>query len=469
MPARIPIIPEYITVHLGRPGTDAPNVRVPFRDYIKNVASSEIYPTWPENALRANIYAQISFALNRIYTEFYRNQGYDFDITNSTAYDQYFVYERDIFENISQIVDDIFNSYIRRQGNIEPLFAAYCDGVQVTCNGLSQWGTVTLAERGYTPYEILQYYYGNDIDIVTDAPVAGIGESEPPVSLRRGSVGNEVQLIQLRLNRIGKNYPAIPKIYPTDGFFGEETENAVKEFQRIFGLTPDGIIGPATWYKIQYIYNGVKRLNEITSEGLSLEDISTQFKSNLSIGDEGRDVIALQYYLAYIGEFLNSVPTIPVDGSFGEATRNAVIAFQRTYGLPETGVVDLATWDKIYNVYLGLIESVSYYYREGVVVPFPGEVIRPGDSGDIVRILQEYLNYIGTTYTSIPRVNVDGVYGPATLAAVTAFMDLFNIPGQRGPIYNVLWNQIANVYEDVYNGNQAAEGQFPGYTVGGGE
>ena len=167
----LPFIPENITVHLGPPDSDADNVTLSFLDYIKNVASSEIYPTWPENALRANIYAQISFALNRIYTEWYPSQGYDFDITNSTAFDQAFVPNRDIYDNISRLVDSLFNSYVRRQGSIEPYFTQYCNGTTVTCEGLSQWGTVPLAEQGLIPYEILQNYYGDDIDIVQNAPV----------------------------------------------------------------------------------------------------------------------------------------------------------------------------------------------------------------------------------------------------------------------------------------------------------
>ena len=219
-----PFIPETITVHLGPPDSDAENVTVSFADYIKNVASSEIYPTWPENALRANIYAQISYALNRVYTEYYRSRGYDFDITNSTAFDQSFVRNRDIFESVSRIVDEIFNDYIRRQGFIEPLFAAFCDGREVTCDGLSQWGSVTLANQGRTPYEILTNYYGNDIDIVQDAPIQNITESYPGEVLELGSSGQEVRTIQVQLNRISRDYPSIPKIPEIDGVFGAETE-----------------------------------------------------------------------------------------------------------------------------------------------------------------------------------------------------------------------------------------------------
>ena len=223
MATGLPIIPESITVHLGAPDQPAPNVTVPFLDYVMNVASSEIYPTWPEEAIRANMYAQISFALNRVYTEYYRSRGYDFDITNSTRYDQYFVNGRDIFENIQQIVGDIFNDYVRRQGSVEPLFAQYCNGTTVTCNGLSQWGSVSLAESGYTPYRILQNYYGNNIDIVQNAPIGGATPSAPAEPLRFDSAGGEVRQLQIRLNRISDNYPNIPKIRYPNGIFSFDT------------------------------------------------------------------------------------------------------------------------------------------------------------------------------------------------------------------------------------------------------
>jgi len=250
-------VPEYIKVHLGRPNAPAENITVSFSDYIKNVASSEIYPTWPENAIRANILAQISFALNRIYTEYYRSRGYDFDITNSTAIDQSFVKNRDIFDNISRITDEIFNDYIVRQGQVQPLFAQYCDGREVSCNGLSQWGTVTLANEGLSPYGILQRYYGNDINIVFDAPTGSVEESYPGIPLRLGSAGEDVRRLQIRLNRIGQNYPSISDIPEADGYFGVQTERAVRDFQRIFNLAEDGIAGKATWYKVINIYNGV--------------------------------------------------------------------------------------------------------------------------------------------------------------------------------------------------------------------
>ena len=243
MPTVLPYVPQQITVHLGPPGTDAENVTVSFSDYVKNVASSEIYPTWDESALRANILAIVSFALNRVYTEFYRSRGYDFDITNSTAYDQYFVNGRSYFENVSALVDELFNDYLRRPGFVEPLAAKFCNGTTVTCEGLSQWGSENLAQQGYNSVEILRSYYG-DVEIVNNAPIRGIMSSYPGNPLRRGTTGPSVVTIQTSLNRISQSYPAIPKIPVVDGIFGARTENAVRKFQEIFNLTADGVVGP---------------------------------------------------------------------------------------------------------------------------------------------------------------------------------------------------------------------------------
>ena len=263
-----PIIPKYVTVHLGRPTSNAQNVTVTFKDYIKNVASSEIYPTWPEQSLRANIYCQISLCLNRVYTEWYRSRGYSFDITNSTAFDQYFVYGRDIFTSISKIVDDIFNEYIRKVNTVNPYYAEYCDGRQVWCKGLKQWGTVDQANKGLNAFEILQYYYGDDIELIDTSRIEGVTGSFPGLNLQRGVRSDSVAIIQNQLNRIAVNYPNIPPTYPIDGIFGEGTENAVRAFQRQFSLTADGIVGKATWYKISYIYVAVKKLAELSSEGV---------------------------------------------------------------------------------------------------------------------------------------------------------------------------------------------------------
>lgn len=460
----LPIVPNYITVHLGAPSSDAQNVTVPFTDYIKNVASSEIYPTWPENAIRANVYAQISYTLNRIYTEYYPSRGYNFDITNSIASDQSFVYGRDIFENISQIVDEIFNDYIVRSGSIEPYFASYCDGRELRCDGLEQWGTVTLAEQGLTPFEILQYYYGDDIELVQNAPVGDATPSYPNRDLSLGAIGNDVQSIQIRLNRISKNFSSIPKIYPVDGVFDQSTEEAVKSFQSAFNLTADGIVGKATWYKIIAIFNAVKRLNDLASEGISLDEVTRLFDTELSIGDTGSEVFELQYLLSLIGEYEQEIPSINIDGDFGQATEDAVRAFQRNYGINETGVVTYPTWDQLYRAYLGILESLPSGYFGAETLPYPGEVLRVGSQGEGVRALQEYLNFISNSYTGIPKIAVDGIFGAGTENAVRAFQRIFGL-NESGIVSASVWDSITEIYRDLSLGNQASQGQYPGYNL----
>lgn len=460
-----PMIPAFITVHLAAPDTAAANVRVSFPDYIKNVASSEIYPTWPIEALRANILAQISFALSRVYTEYYRSQGYDFDITNSTSRDQSFVNGRDIFENISDIVDEIFNSYIKRRGNIEPLFAAYCDGVRTTCDGLSQWGSVDLARSGLDALEILKSYYGQDIEIVDDVDIAEIEDSYPGVPLSIGTNGNEVRLIQLRLNRISTNYPAIPKIYPTDGIFGQETERAVEEFQRIFELGVDGIVGKQTWYRIIYLYNGIKRLSEIISEGIAYGDVERQFDEELSVGSSGRDVAGVQYFLTLISEYNDEIPAPPISGEYDDATAASVEAFQRANGLEVTGIIRLEDWRAIYNSYSGIIASLPDSEFVDRARPYPGVTLRIGSSGRDVEYLQEYLRTIASVYPEIPSVEVDGIFGQLTENAVIEFQEWRGIRAD-GNVGAVTWEQIGEVYDEIVLGYERSPSQYPGYEIG---
>ncbi|MBO5313061.1 MAG: peptidoglycan-binding protein [Clostridia bacterium] len=465
MPQITPVIPEFITVHLGPPDSNAPNVTVRFADYIKNVASSEIFPTWPESAIRANIYAQISFALNRIYTDYYRSRGYNFDITNSIGIDQSFVNGRDIFENISQIVDEIFNDYIVVGDSIEPFFAAYCDGRELRCEGLEQWGTVALAEQGLTPFEILQEYYGDNIRLVTNAPVGGRTITWDGRTLGRGALGNSVQQIQIRLNRISKSFPSIPKIYPVDGVFGEETENAVLEYQRAFDLPVDGLVGKDTWYSIQRTYNAVKRLNDLTSEGIRENEVAVLFNSFLEEGDTGNEVYELQYLLNLVAEYNNEIPPVSIDGIFGSGTRSSLEAFQRAYGLQVTGEVGISDWDTLYREYVGIIESLPDGYFNSTTLAYPGTVLRLGSQGMYVSALQEYLNFIGRTYTSIPQITVDGIYGPGTQRAVLAYKELFGL-GNQGIVSSSTWDSITSTYRDLYDGGQASEGQYPGYNIG---
>lgn len=371
MPTVIPYIPQRITVHLGSPDSNAENVTVSFVDYVKNVASSEIYPTWEESALRANILAIVSFALNRVYTEFYRSRGYAFDITNSTAYDQFFVKGRSYFSNVSRIVDELFNDYLRRPGFVEPLAAKFCNGTTVTCEGLSQWGSQNLARQGYSSSQILQSYYG-DVEIVNNAPVQGITSSYPGTPLRRGTSGPGVVTIQTELNRIAQNYPAIPKISSVDGIFGAQTEAAVRRFQEIANLSVDGIVGQATWYALVRYYVAVTRLAELRSQGQRFYANSWATSDPIEQGDRGVKVEHLQYMLSVLSEYIRDIPSVTVDGVFGTATRNAVLAAQRYFGLPQTGVVNFDTWEYIYDQFSG-IESTTW--RDATQFPYTSAII----------------------------------------------------------------------------------------------
>ena len=401
MPTVFPYIPQRITVHLGSPNSNAANVTVNFVDYVKNVASSEIYPTWEESALRANILAIVSFALNRVYTEFYRSRDYDFDITSSTAYDQFFVNGRSYFTNVSRLVDDLFNDYLRRPGFVEPLAAKFCNGTTVTCEGLSQWGSQNLARQGYTAPQILRSYYGN-VEIVNNAPVQGITQSYPGV-LRRGTSGPSVVAIQVALNRISQSYPAIPKISMVDGIFGAQTEAAVRRFQQIVNLTEDGIVGRATWYAIVRYYTAVTSLSELRSQGQRFYANSWANSNPIEEGDRGVKVEHLQYMLSTLAAYIPEIPNVNIDGVFGPATRDAVIAAQRRFGLPQTGVVNFDTWDEIYDQYSG-IETTSWrdpedfpltsqiignphprnrYSRSTTLTQFPGNDLRTGNQDPV--------------------------------------------------------------------------------------
>ena len=423
------IIPDTITVHLGPPQSNAPNVTVPFPDYVANVASSEIYPTWPDSALRANIYAQVSFALNRIYTEWYRAQGYDFDITSSTVYDQSFVNGRDIFDNVQRITDELFDDYLRRPGALEPLAAKYCNGTTVTCDGLSQWGSVTLANQGQTPYEILTHYYGPELDIVRNAPVG------PPVMsvlrvLRRSMVGDDVRRLHIQLHRVGQIYPAIPKV-PVDGFFGEATEASVRQFQEIFGLTADSVVGSATWYKLSFLYVNVKLLSELYSEGERLLGASLQYTQLISEGDTGGRVSALQFFLAVLSNFYAEIPFVRIDGTFGPATRSALLAAQRLFDLPQTGVVSKQDWETLY---------------------------------DETAVLQSYLVKIAAYNPAIPATTITGYFGPKTKAAVTAFQRQAGLTPD-GVVGEQTWNALVRAYDDATSAETAHPGQSPGRTL----
>ena len=454
------VIPKNITVHLGKPAASARNVTVSFRDYIANVASSEVYPTWPEQALRANIHCQISLALNRIYTEWYPSKGYTFNITNSTSYDQYYVHGRTVFEVMVRITDDIFNTYLRKRGTVNPYYSEYCDGKSVTCPGLKQWGTVTLANNGRSALQILRYYYGSSIEIVRTKNIRSIPQSYPGTPLRQGSRGTAVFTLQRQLNRIAKDYPFLGKL-TVDGVFGSRMAATVRAFQKQFNLTADGVVGRQTWYKISYIYVSVKDLAELTSEG----ETSTGTLSNgtwngtvLSTGASGSAVEQVQFWLNTLAQYDSAIPSVKVDGVFGTATANAVRAFQRKYGLTVDGIVGQTTWKELYD------EFLSIQSDNGTPNAYPGTPLREGSSGQNVRLVQFWLKIARTVYTSLESVTVDGKFGAGTAAAVRRFQRYFGLTAD-GVVGRTTWQKLYEVYNDIANrllSSSLRPGEYPG-------
>lgn len=471
---------------MGPPDSNARNVTVSFPDYIKNVASGEIYPTWPESALRANIYAQISYALNRVYLEFYRSKGYDFDITSTTALDQSFDEGRNIFENISLIVDDIFNSYIKREQNLEPLAAKFCNGTTTTCDGLSQWGSVELANQGLGAYDILTNYYGSDIVLVEDVPVDGIGESYPGTPLRLGDSGYNVVVLQRSLNGISNNYPAIPKINPVNGVFDENTLNAVKKFQEIFKLTQDGIVGRATWYRIVELFVGIKRLSELEAEGINLSDyppvlrqsaissrgIKQNTQNALTIGSSGQNVLNLQYALQFLSYFYPTALPTSLSGVYTESTANSVRALQKEFGLSETGETDRKTAEAIYNAYITVANYVVLrepFPRDRFLAPFAGNLLSRGDQSEDVREVQRHINYISKYSPDVVgEVSETGVFGPVTEKSIMQIQDAAGLT-QSGAVESATHSVIRSKSYDAISTVNPKMRQYPGFELKAGD
>ena len=454
------IIPKNITVHLGKPAASAQNVTVSFRNYIANVASSEVYPTWPEQALRANIHCQISLALNRIYTEWYPSKGYTFNITNSTSYDQYYVHGRTVFDVMVRLTDDIFNTYLRKSGTVNPYYSEYCDGKSVTCPGLKQWGTVTLANQGRNALQILQYYYGSDIEIVRTSNIQSIPQSYPGSPLRQGDSGTAVFTLQRQLNRITKDYPFFG-LLTVDGVFGAKMTATVKAFQKQFNLTADGVVGRQTWYKISYIYVSVKDLAELTSEGETssgtLSD-GTWGGTVLRTGSTGSSVEQLQFWLNTLAQYDSSIPSVTVDGVYGSGTANAVRTFQRKYGLTVDGVVGRTTWTELYDQFRSIQSD------NGTPNAYPGTALRQGDSGQNVRLVQFWLKIARTVYSSLNNVTVDGKFGSATADAVRRFQTYFGLTSDS-VVGRTTWNKLYEVYNDIANkllSSSLRPGEYPG-------
>ena len=417
---------------------------------------------WPEQALRANIHCQISLALNRIYTEWYPSKGYSFNITNSTSYDQYYVHGRTVFDVMVRLTDDIFNTYIRKTGTVNPYYAEYCDGKSVTCPGLKQWGTVTLANQGRNALSILKYYYGNNIEIIRTNNIQSIPQSYPGSPLRQGSTGAAVFTLQRQLNRITKDYPFLG-LLTVDGIFGRKMTETVKKFQKQFNLTADGVVGRSTWYKISYIYVSVKDLAELTSEGETfsgtLPDGPWNFGSSvLKQGSTGSEVEQMQFWLSTLAQYESSIPSVTVDGVYGSGTAAAVRAFQRRYGLTVDGIVGLTTWTELYDQFRSIQSD------NGTPNAYPGTALREGSSGQNVRLVQFWLKIARTVYTSLANVTVDGKFGSATAAAVRRFQSYFGLTSD-GVVGRITWNKLYEVYNDIANkllSSSLRPGEYPG-------
>ena len=449
MAVRTPVVPTEITVHIGSPEEAGKTITVPFPEYIKNVASNEIYPSWPADAIKANILAQISFALNRVYNEWYPSLGYNFDITSSPAYDQTFKEDSQFFENISQIVDDIFNNYIVKGDQVQPLFAAYCDGINTTCDGLSQWGSVELARQGLSPTEILKRYYGNDIRIIYNAPVSPNIPSYPGFPFRLGSAGNYVRQLKVQLNRISNSYPAIPKIEEENIFFTTDMEESVKAFQEIFDLPVTGTVDKATWYEVKYLYNAVKKVADLASEGISIEEVQFPYGETLQIGDTGPYIRPLNYLLNFLSYFDTDIPKLNLSGEeFTEDTKEMVIAFQTSNNIEADGIVDKNTWNALltsYNQTKGLIPEEYLYYEDKL---YPGIFLSLGMTGDDILNLQNFLYIICEKTHQIPGVRVNGTFDELTEESIKAIQKRYNLP-ENGVVGPATWQKIIDWVESL--------------------
>ena len=440
------VVPKKITVHLARPAVSAANVTVSFQDYIANVASSEVYPTWPEQALRANILAQISLALNRIWTEWYPSRGYSFNITNSPGVDQAYVRGRTVFAVMERLTAELFNTYVRRTGDTEPYYTEYCDGKSVTCPGMKQWGTVDRAKEGKSALEILRYYYGSRVQLVTTNNIASIPQSYPGSPLRRGSTGTAVNVLQKQLSRIAKDYPSFGKPAIT-GTFDEATENSVKKFQKQFSLTVDGVVGQTTW---QELY--AEWVNAQSDAG------GTAYPGTaLRTGSRGNAVRLVQFWLRLAAENYTGLSNVTVDGSFGSGTASAVRAFQRLFGLTADGVVGAGTWAKLNEVGLAVANNlVGQNIQPGQFVT----TLREGSTGTPVRALQYNLRLLAAYYRDVPTVTVDGTFGAATRRAVIAWQEHAGLTVD-GVVGRLTWQSIYDSAQQVSASGPAVTARAP--------
>lgn len=428
-------IPEFITICIGELGQESEIITVPFIDYVKNVSCSCIYPTWRDEAIKANVYSIISFALNRVYTDWYRSKGYGFEITSSRKYDQMYVKGRNLFRNICDIVDEVFGSCIKISGINQPLLSR-CYNLTNVERKLSRWGSLDLAEDGLSALEILKKYFGENIKIDKVGDIGGILKKYPGAELLINSKGDDVKFIQKALNTLGSRYMGITKIPEEDGIFGKYTERAVMDFQKIFNLNVDGIVGNKTWNKISLLYALTKKIF-----GNSINDF--EYDSNiLKMGSEGQEVKNIQKSLNYILGNYKLFNKLEEDGYFGKKTEDAVKKFQEIFGLVVDGIVGKNTYDRIMyvekniNKLKGFIDkqlnniSVKNKNEDYRIVLSEEDIIIPikfGDFGENVKQLQVELNNLSNYYGFLSKVAEDGMFGNKTYEMVRKFQEKFSL------------------------------------------
>ncbi len=436
-------IPEFIIVHIGCPGDDGEVLAVPFIDYIKNVSCSSVYPTWSREAICANVHSIISFTLNRIYTDWYKSKGYGFDITSSSEDDQMYVKGRNLFRNVCDIVDEIFYTCIRVNGFSQPFLAKCYNFSNCSGRSLSRWGSFDLAEDGFGALDILKKYYGDNIELVNVDDVGGIINRNPQRNLSVGSVGDDVRFIQKALNTIAKQYVGISKILNEDGIFGENTRRAVRDFQRIFNLDADGIVGVKTWNKISLLYALIKKIFDNSN---NIEEIIRN-AFPMELGSKGEDVKNIQKSLNFIFKKYGSFDKLDEDGYFGEKTRDAVKEFQKRFGLVVDGIVGKDTIDRIKYVEKNIndlsmfvpnvsddneefIEDIKQLKDDFRLILSLEEIEIPmkfGDQGENVKSLQRELNNLSKYYGFLEKLDEDGIFGPKTKETILKFQKRFGL------------------------------------------
>lgn len=456
MQSQFSVFPGQITVHLGPPDSMADNITIPFYEYILNVASSELSPHWPENLLCADIYVIISLALNRIYSSLYPSLGYEFDITSSPEYDQKFIRGRETYCNISALAGTLMGSYITRRPAVGPLEA------YLPRDNETQAYAFELANRGYSPIEILKRLYGNDISIIKNVPLEGCKAPETGFPIMIGSRSPGIARIQIILNRISDCFPTIPKIPNIDGIYGESTADAVAELKRVTGLLSDnqkdnGILGRSEWCAMMQLYQSIINLEKSGPVPRVASD-------TIAYGDEGPDVAALQRMIGCLSCFYCGVRRPEVDGIFGDETLNSLIDAQRALGVTPDGIAGHETIDALRAAIRGAYRATPGDFADCDCTEFLGEELRLGSEGEVVAELQRYLSDISSRLPDLPPIAVTGYFGNHTRASVLAAQKLLDLR-QTGNVDAETWDAIASLWSDLQRGSRLHPGQFPGYTL----